>query len=169
MAKRIIAGLLLALGLLTALAGCAGPETWTPKPYLEINGEAVENPSLEKLRAGLEGLDNRAESYVYLELAQPLDGVWYLSAALPMAEYEDGLGYILEACAEDGAGGYTYLQQRTQSQEELLAWFEDFYRGKAAPDLAGWTAIPDWYFDDYYYADYSDGDDYYGESPVAPV
>ena len=88
MAKRIIAGLLLALGLLTALAGCAGPETWTPKPYLEINGEAVENPSPEKLRAGLESLDSSAESYVYLELAQPLDGVWYLSAALPMAEYD---------------------------------------------------------------------------------
>ena len=169
MAKRIIAGLLLALGLLTVLAGCAGPETWTPKPYLEINGEAVENPSLEKLRAGLESLDNSAESYVYLELAQPLDGVWYLSVALPMAEYEDGLGYILEACAEDGAGGYTYLQQRTQSQEELLAWFEDFYRGEAAPDLAGWTDITDWYFDDYYYDEYYYGDDYYGESPVAPV
>lgn len=168
MTKKLLAGCLaLCLCLLCA---CAGPEDWTPKPYLEIDGAEVEDPSLDKLRKGLEGLDSTEDSYVYLELAQPLDGVWYLSAALPLAEYEDGLGYILEACAEDANGGYSYLQYRTLDKEELLGFFEPFYKGKSAPDLSGWEDISDWYYDDYGGYDYDDGYDYdYGGDLVAPV
>ncbi len=171
MSKHICA-LLGALLLLLALGACAGPETWIARPYLEVNGEVVESPALEDLRTGLENLDGREESYVYLELAQPLEGVWYLSAALPLTGYEDGLGYILEACADDGMGGYSYLQYRTQDQEQVLAWFEDFFRGKAVPDLSDWEDITDWYFDDYYSYDYGYDYDYgygYEENPIAPV
>ena len=163
---------------LLLLAGCAGPETWRPKPYLELNGEAVEDPSPEKLREGILALDGTEESYVYVELAQPLSGVWYLYAALPLTGYDDGMGYFLEACAEDGAGGYRYLQSRTSSEEEVLSLLDGFYRGEAAPDLTGWEDITQWYMDSdpYYYDgyDYGHGYDYgydygYGENSAAPV
>ena len=160
MTKRTPA-LLLALILLLALAGCSGGvQSWTPKPYLEINGTEAERPSVDKLREGIQSLTGDEDSYVYLELAQPLDGVWYLSAALPTTGYEDGLGYILEACVENGVDDYLYLQYRTQDREEVLDWFEDFYRGKSVPPtLDQWEDISDWYYYDDYDGDYY-GDDY---------
>lgn len=153
--------LTLALALsLALLAGCASRKNpfFSPEVYLEINGQEVSDPTKEALLEGLKNLDGSEDSYVYLELGEPLDGVWYLSAALPLDGYEDGLGYILEACVEAGTDDFSYLQWRTTDQEEVLDWFEDFYAGKAAPDTSGWEDISYWYYGDYSYDDWSDED-----------
>lgn len=155
--KHLRAALVLALALCLLLCGCGRRgNPLVPAPYLEVNGQEVENPSLKDLEAGIQNLDDGEESYVYLELGEPLGGLWYLSAALPLAGYEDGLGYIVEACAADGEG-YAYYETRTADQEELLDWFRDFFRGRSAPDISGWEDITDWYYDDYDYNYDNDG------------
>lgn len=149
-----------ALLILCLLSGCSGRwNPFAPDPYLEVNGQTIEAPSLKDLEQGLKNLDNGVESYVYLELERPVGGLWYLSAALPEAGYEDGLGYIVEACADAGEDDYSFYECRTTDQEQVLAWFRDFFRGKSAPDISGWEDITDWYYDDYDY--YNGFDDYY--------
>lgn len=154
--KRTLAALVLALAL-CLLGGC-GQRT---PPYLEVNGREIASPSLRDLESGLRNLSDGEDSYVYLELSQPLDGLWYLSAALPLAGYEDGLGYIVEACAADGEG-YAYYECRTTDQEQLLDWFREFFRGRSAPDISGWEDVTDWYGGDGYDYHYDYDPDYDG-------
>ena len=153
--KRALAVITAAVLALCLLSGCRG----RPAPYLEVNGREIADPSLGDLEQGLQNLDDSEESYVYLELARPVGGLWYLSAALPIAGYEDGLGYIVEACADAGEDDYTYYEYRTTDQEQVLTWFREFFRGKSAPDISGWEDITDWYYYDYGY-DYGYDDDY---------
>lgn len=166
--KRALAVFAAAVLGLCLLSGCWG----RPVPYLEVNGQEIANPSIKELEAGLQNLDDGVESYVYLELDRPVGGLWYLSAALPEAGYDDGLGYIVEACAAAGEDDYTYYEYRTTDQEQVFDWFRDFFRGKAAPDVSGWEDITDWYDGGYdYYDDYGwDYDysyyDYYGGTPI---
>lgn len=165
--KRALAMITAALLALCLLSGCG---LRTP-PYLEVNGREIADPSLKDLEEGLKNLDNGEESYVYLEAVRPVDGLWYLSAALPMAGYEDGLGYIVEACAAHGEDDYSYYEYRTTDQEQVLTWFRDFFRGKSAPDISGWEDITDWYYDDYGYDydydyGYGYGYDYNGGVPI---
>ena len=161
--KRTLALVAAAVLALCLLAGCRG----RPAPYLEVNGREIADPSLDDLEAGLQNLDDSEESYVYLELARPVGGLWYLSAALPMAGYEDGLGYIVEACADAGEETYAYYEYRTTDREQVIAGFTEFFRGRSAPDVSGWEDISDWYYDDYYddYDNYYDYD-YYGGVPI---
>ena len=164
--KKLLA---LALALLL-LAGCAprqNPFSPSPEVYLEVNGEEVARPDWEAVRGGLENLDGSQDSYVYLELGAPLDGVWYLSAALPLDGYDDGLGYILEACVEGAGEDFFYFQTRTTDQEQLMGWFEAFYTGESAPDVSGWEDISDWYYDDYDYDDY--GGNYSGDNEIRAI
>lgn len=155
--KRALAVIAAAVLALCLLSGCRG----RPDPYLEVNGREIADPSLGDLERGLQNLDDSEESYVYLELAQPVGGLWYLSAALPAAGYEDGLGYIVEACADAGEDDYAYYEYRTTDQEQVLTWFREFFRGKSAPDVSGWEDITDWYYYDYGY-DYGYDDGYGG-------
>lgn len=160
----LVTGLCLALCL---LCGCG--RRWNPLapiPYLEVDGVEVTNPSLGDLETGIQGLSDGEDSYVYLELDRPVGGLWYLSAALPLAGYEDGLGYIIEACADAGEDDYFYYEYRTTDQEQVLDWFRDFFRGKAAPDVSEWEDITDWYYDDYGGYDYGYDYDYNGAVPI---
>ncbi len=155
--KRLLTALAVLCCCLGLLCGCAqAGNPFAPERYLEVDGQEIPGPTWRDVEKAVEGLNGGEDSYVYLELGQPLDGVWYLSAALPLAEYEDGLGYIVDACLEEG-GDYRYYECRTTDREELLSWFEDFFRGRAAPDLAGWEDITDWYD-----GGYDDGYPYYG-------
>ncbi len=164
MRKLLALALALALSLLGGCAHRENPFFPQPETYLEINGQEITEPSWETLRNGLENLDSSEESYVYLELGSPLDSVWYLSAALPLEGYDDGLGYILESCVEADGENFRYLQTRTTDREQLLAWFQDFFTGKAAPDLSAWEDISDWYYDDY--DDYSES---YGDDEIRAI
>lgn len=148
--KRTLAMIFAAVLALCLLSGC-----WArPVPYLEVNGREIADPSIKDLEQGLKNLDDGVESYVYLELDRPVGGLWYLSAALPEAGYEDGLGYIVEACAAVD-GDYAYYEYRTTDQEQVLTWFREFFRGRSAPDTSGWEDITDWYYGGYdYYDDY---------------
>lgn len=160
--KRALAVITAAVLALCLLSGC-----WErPAPYLEVNGQEIADPSLGDLEQGLQNLDDSEESYVYLELARPVGGLWYLSAALPIAGYEDGLGYIVEACADAGEDDYTYYEYRTTDQEQVLTWFREFFRGKSAPDISGWEDITDWYYYDYGYDDDYSYYDYGGGVPI---
>lgn len=147
MKKLLALALACCLGLLWGCGALPGPER-----YLEVNGREVPDPSWQDVAAALRGLNDGEDSYVYLELGEALDGVWYLSAALPLAEYEDGLGYIVEACAGE-EDAYRYYEARTTDPDEVSGWFEEFFRGRGAPDLTGWEEITDWY------GDYGYGDD----------
>lgn len=165
----LIVVVLLALCLLTGCVTRWNP--FAPDPYLEVNGQEIENPSIKDLENGLQNLDGGVESYVYLELDRPVGGLWYLSAALPETGYEDGLGYIIEACADAGEDDYTYYEYRTTDQKQVLTWFREFFRGKSAPDVSGWEDITDWYFDDYDYYDdyYNNYDNYYDYNGGVPI
>lgn len=157
--KALIAALVLSL----LFCGCRrwNPLTSSP-PYLEVNGQEVESPSLDDLEEGIQGLSGGANSYVYLEPSNSIDGIWSLSATLPLEGFEDGLGYIVDACWEED-NDYRYYECRTTDQEQLLDWFRDFYRGRSAPDISGWEDVTNWYYDDYGYDDYGyDDDDGYG-------
>ena len=155
---------------LTLLGGCAlrkAPFSFSPEVYLEVNGQEITSPTKEDLQEGLKGLDSSEESYVYLELGKPVDGMWYLSAALPLEGYEDGLGYILEACIEAGAEDFAYLQYRTTDQDQVLTWFENFFTATSAPDTSQWTDISYWYYDDPGGYDY--GYDYYKDDEIRAI
>lgn len=173
--KRLMAVMTAAFLALCLLSGCGLRSPFAPDPYLEVNGQEIDNPSIKDLEAGLQNLDGGEESYVYLELARPVGGLWYLSAALPVAGYEDGLGYIVEACAAEGEDDYIYYEYRTTDQEQVLTWFRNFFRGKSAPDISGWEDITDWYYDGYgYYGDYGYDDgygyyDYYDYGGGVPI
>lgn len=158
--KRILAVMMAAALCLCLFSGCGLRNPFAPDPYLEVNGQEITDPSLKDLEAGLRNLDDGVESYVYLELSRPVGGLWYLSAALPEAGYEDGLGYIVEACAAEGEDDYSYYEYRTTDQEQVLTWFRNFFRGRSAPDITGWEDVTDWYYYDYDYG-YDDGYGYY--------
>ena len=168
--KRTLAVIAAAVLMLCLFSGCrARWNPLAPEPYLEVNGREIADPSLKDLEEGLQNLDDGVESYVYLELSRPVGGLWYLSAALPEAGYEDGLGYIVEACADAGEDDYAYYEYRTTDQEQLLDWFREFFRGRSAPDVSGWEDITDWYYGGYDYDydyGYYDGYDYYGGTPI---
>jgi len=157
--KRTFAAILLALAL-CLLSACG--QGWDP--YLEVNGQEVADPSVKDLENGIQALDGGEDSYVYLELAQPLDGLWYLSVALPLAGYEDGQGYIVEACTGEEEN-YLYYECRTNDQEQVLTWFREFFRGRSAPDVTGWEDITDWYGGGYDYG-YGYDYDYNGAVPI---
>lgn len=167
MKKSLVLILALSLALLGGCALRTNPFAFSSEVYLEINGQEVTSPTEEALLEGLKNLDGSEKSYVYLEPGAPVDGMWYLSAALPLDGYEDGLGYILEACVESSVTEFAYYQFRTTDQEQVLSWFKDFYAGKSAPDTSGWEDISYWYYDygdDY---EYNDQGRYSGDSPVA--
>ena len=95
--KRLLTALAVLCCCLGLLCGCAqAGNPFAPERYLEVDGQEVPGPTWRDVEKAVEGLNGGEDSYVYLELGQPLDGVWYLSAALPLTEYEDGV--TLKSC-----------------------------------------------------------------------
>lgn len=150
------------------LCGCGAREF-----YLEIDGESSSDFTLDEVRAGIKGLTGDPGSYIALEPAEPIDGSCWMQAALPEYGWDDGKGYIVEVCVEEGWGFYTIYRARTRDVDEVIGCFSRYYKKGKLPNLAAWEDVTDeYYYDDYDdYGGYGYDDDYgnYAAAAALPL